>query len=546
MASSILVPSSRLGQGCRIGLLGLGVAVFWFFTGTLTLPRWCRWFQQKKQPLTKERLLNVLDSIAKEFHLIFSELSQMALSIQRTMKSRGLADALPIEQMGAMLMEQGFEKRLEECERRVLEKEKLTKDEVEDTTERYKDEPDVSLRTKGMKQMYQDAILGVLPLLPAAKVPPGLESADIMLCILKEIQERKLELFTAIFDESNNAVLDVKSSKNGTSLPSVQLNSKLTSAAQQAENEVLEHRLTEIESVSSYRHALAFHSRSADFKGKRAQLDDSYSDKVVALMKARLRRSGTPLSKSEPPVIVVLHDKLEQAGVKELQRLISSVEDRTAKPTVCLVTLKKNDSNSVTALTELSAAIDAFQKKHSATGDLPAVFLTTTLDSFKAAELPGVSADVVNAVTPTSSAYVLFRGAEYQRWTTSVDDAMSCVNQWLELKLQSSSTTAEKCTAALTFTPPSQLKHPAQAAGKQDTCTADGFPPEREALSSSPASPPCVTEVSTSTATRSLEHEVVSTEAHVDGAEPQGHNELDLPNEADSVDASTKTKVVTS
>lgn len=79
--------------------------------------------------------------------------------------------------MGAMLMEQGFEKRLEECERNVLQKLELTKEDVEAATKRFKEDPEVQLRTVGMKDMYKDAILGILPLLPAAKMPPALSSA---------------------------------------------------------------------------------------------------------------------------------------------------------------------------------------------------------------------------------------------------------------------------------------------------------------------------------------------------------------------------------
>lgn len=52
------------------------------------------------------------------------------------------------------------------------------------------------------------------------------------------------------------------------SLPSPQLNAQLTAAAEKAENDVFERYESTIRSRRLYHHALAYHSRDAEFKRK--------------------------------------------------------------------------------------------------------------------------------------------------------------------------------------------------------------------------------------------------------------------------------------
>eukprot|EP00922_Rhytidocystis_sp_ex-Travisia-forbesii_P051559 GHVS01076491.1.p1 GENE.GHVS01076491.1~~GHVS01076491.1.p1 ORF type:complete len:400 (-),score=87.05 GHVS01076491.1:370-1569(-) len=286
-SSPATTTSSFILQVMKVAGLAAGVGVVWYMTSDRFRVRWC----SGKQQLTRDSMLSFLTECAKQYHAIFTELAAMAQNVKRSLRSKGIENALPQEEFEAMLLQEGFQHRLKSVQTTLLDNYNCSEQLLQKSADAFKMDEEVLLYVNGIKAMYEDAVDGVLPLMPSMVIPPQLDEKTV-LKIISQLHEEKQKLFADVFGAIDSREHCVELPGAGP-VPSRELQEKLQAATEQAETAVMERNKTECVNQQTYQHAVAAYSRNEEFKKLKVALEEIHSDVVVKIMRPKDRQDQT-------------------------------------------------------------------------------------------------------------------------------------------------------------------------------------------------------------------------------------------------------------
>ncbi|CDJ56711.1 hypothetical protein, conserved [Eimeria maxima] len=297
--------------------------------------------------------------------------------------------------------------------------------------------PEVKKLVTGMRQMYEDAMQGTLPLLPGLEVPEEL-TQERVLQILHKIQRRKEEKFRQILQATTEREL---SPEGATAAVTAQLQESNTEAErsvlleeqlllyhermqkqQQQKQQKQQQQQVELTPMV-FLQAIATHCRDPEFKAKKAAVDQSHSEHIFDL----LRRGRMP--QRAEPVVVACDKRLQQSTWPELSLRLESCEGMDAY-VLCLVAPATPSSSSSSSsssscgvsaplnlLEELSIFLEEGEAANWALDQLTPICLDT-------AEMPqdaGVHAPLREAVSQYGHCFALFKGQTLKGISPSVN-----------------------------------------------------------------------------------------------------------------------------
>ncbi|OEH73967.1 hypothetical protein cyc_05355 [Cyclospora cayetanensis] len=267
----------------------------------------------------------------------------------------------------------------------------------------------------GLRQMHEDSVQGILPLLPGLELPEEL-TQERVLQILHKIQRLKEQKFREILQSTSDKEL---SSEGATPVITSQLqdsNTEAETAVLKEEELLLQHERQQKQNAPSqqqlvltpliFLQAIAVHSRDPEFKAKKAAIDQNHSERIFDLL-----RRGRTLD----PIVAVCHKRLQQSSWPEFALRLESCEGMDAF-ILCLVSpaTSSGNSNDVSAplglLEEFSAFLDEAESLNLELDSLAAV----CLDSETLPETGEKYAPVREAVYRHGHCFALFKGESLQ------------------------------------------------------------------------------------------------------------------------------------
>ncbi|KAL8449222.1 hypothetical protein Emag_003742 [Eimeria magna] len=282
--------------------------------------------------ITDAELIQVLRAVTMDFHKIFAEAAQMASNLLSTLQLKG-KNANPRtvrETVEAMTMHRMFLARLEAAEASVLSSFGLKPEGFnERCAQLAKTNPEVKQLVAGLKQMYEDALQGDLPLLPE------LSSAGASEEVTQKLQQTNTDAEASVLQEEQ-----------------LLLQHEQQQQQQQQQQQVV---LTPV----VFLQAVALHCREPEFKAKKAAIDQSHSERIFNLLKTGRNKTAAEPVSSWPELSL----RLESCEGSDAY-LLCLVAPRTSSSS----SSNSSSSNDVDAplslLSEFSAFLDDAEKMH--------------------------------------------------------------------------------------------------------------------------------------------------------------------------------------
>uniref|UniRef100_A0A0G4HQC3 Transmembrane protein n=1 Tax=Chromera velia CCMP2878 TaxID=1169474 RepID=A0A0G4HQC3_9ALVE len=320
----------------KVGGLVVGLGVLWYLTSERKGGR--------GGALSRDSLVQVLKELSRELHSVLTEVAQICVNIDKSLRAKNLQKSLSQEQLEGLLMQQGIQERLEEASRRVYERHNTDELSVASAGKKFEKDGEVKDLEDGLRTMYKDALSGTLPVMPGLTLPEGLTPASAMRVSI-ELQAEKLQRFQDVFKS-----LPQEERKGGAShAPNPQLTQLLIKAAEAAETAVMERnsKLLEAGGLPTWQSAVALFSKDDEWREKKAKMDELHQQRVVRMMReARGEEGGEAVSVGGNAGVVgplSLDPKLQQTLAEELPLRLKSCEDAQTT-TVVLVTRRNNTS----------------------------------------------------------------------------------------------------------------------------------------------------------------------------------------------------------
>lgn len=337
-----------------IGLAAAAAAI-WFLTSSRGQALLLFSLQENRgtlssTPLSEEETENVVKDLSDTFFSIFTELAQVARSVAHAVQTHTFqeGEAPTKEQVEAMLMEQVFRERLYTAEAEVLKKHHIAcKDTVEAACKKYLKNEKIRMYVEGLKQMFEDAVKGELPLLPGA-VLPAMATEEFILEVLQHVHVVKQEKFLLLLTETQSS--DFKTPSSG-------MTKKLQTSNKEAEQQVLSLPQYAALNEMLLLHAVALYSRNSTFRIKKQLLEEVHAEHMMDMMEKRkeeLRTRGVYTPESDC-VVAALHPKLEEVSAAEVTSRLRSDAQRRAVAVLVL----RGDRSPRCARSEAAAAADA-------------------------------------------------------------------------------------------------------------------------------------------------------------------------------------------
>ncbi|XP_026193278.1 uncharacterized protein LOC34621720 [Cyclospora cayetanensis] len=348
--------------------------------------------------------------------------SNLLSSLQAKGKGRPTPRSLR-ETMEAVTLQRMLHSRLEAAESGALRKAGISAKYFEERCTRLaQNDLEVKQLVAGLRQMHEDSVQGILPLLPGLELPEEL-TQERVLQILHKIQRLKEQKFREILQSTSDKEL---SSEGATPVITSQLqdsNTEAETAVLKEEELLLQHERQQKQNAPSqqqlvltpliFLQAIAVHSRDPEFKAKKAAIDQNHSERIFDLL-----RRGRTLD----PIVAVCHKRLQQSSWPEFALRLESCEGMDAF-ILCLVSpaTSSGNSNDVSAplglLEEFSAFLDEAESLNLELDSLAAV----CLDSETLPETGEKYAPVREAVYRHGHCFALFKGESLQGVSSRVD-----------------------------------------------------------------------------------------------------------------------------
>ena len=147
-----------------------------------------------EEPLTKEKLVEVLQALLREFHGVFVEMGNMVQRLKQLGALRGPDGPMSTEQIADFLMMQGIQAKLDSAQSRVLISHGVSQEQVEVSQDKFESDPDVEVFISGFNVMFEEASAGLAPVLPGLEIPESL-TEDMALDILNKIHQERVKGF---------------------------------------------------------------------------------------------------------------------------------------------------------------------------------------------------------------------------------------------------------------------------------------------------------------------------------------------------------------
>lgn len=263
-----------LGDGRKAPHVGVSAAVV--AAAGLAVFAVVRWISRQKSVIgnrqahtDREQLLAVLRELSRRFFLVCQDVAAIAKSVRPKLIA-GQVD-ISEERLREQLARQCkvFEK-LQMIQNEVALKFGISPHEIEDMQSQASQDPDVLSFSSGFRAMLEDALIGLSPILPNARIPEGL-SEEKALKILAEVQTKEVE-----------KVLEIVGSKQ---LTLQDLGQVLAASHSLAWEDVLQgySDLLNGEGHEVYHSTVAQYSRNEDFAKEKKKLEDEHQQHMIRI-----------------------------------------------------------------------------------------------------------------------------------------------------------------------------------------------------------------------------------------------------------------------
>lgn len=305
-----------------------------------------------EEPLTKEKLVEVLQALLREFHGVFVEMGNMVQRLKQLGALRGPDGPMSTEQIADFLMMQGIQAKLDSAQSRVLISHGVSQEQVEVSQDKFESDPDVEVFISGFNVMFEEASAGLAPVLPGLEIPESL-TEDMALDILNKIHQERVKGFRVALERFwSSPEAESMSAMDPSQGPPPALAQALQVVHDEAERFVLEVHVEVIGDKAVFDSAVALFSRTTDsaFLKEKLRMERTHQVEIVNLMRNRNVQEGPKL---EP--IEGLSEKLVCSNEADMAHQILEAAEKKRPVVSALV---RNLENPKAALTPLSDAIE--------------------------------------------------------------------------------------------------------------------------------------------------------------------------------------------
>ena len=331
--------------------LGGSAAAIYYFTRSKPTSRPAATVVE--EALTKEKLVEILQALLREFHGVFVEMGNMVQRLKQLGALRGPDGPMSTEQIAEFLMVQGIQAKLDAAQSRVLISHGVSQDQVEISQDKYEDDPDVQIFISGFNTMFEEASAGLAPVLPGLEVPEDL-TEDMALEILNKIHQERVKGFRAALEQFwASPEAEKMAGMDPSQGPPPALAQALQAVHDEAEKFVLEVHAEVIGDKAIFDSAVALFSRNTEsgFLKEKLRMERSHQVEIVNLMR---NRNAPEAPKLEP--IEGLSERLICSNEADMaHQILEAAEKR--RPVVSA--LVRNLEDPKAALTPLSDAIES-------------------------------------------------------------------------------------------------------------------------------------------------------------------------------------------
>ena len=308
--------------------------------------------EDKEQKLTKELLELVLRDLLRSFHGVLVEMASMVQRLKQLGALKGPQGAMSSDQIAGFLMQQGIQAKLDAAQTKVLLHHNVSQTEVETAQERYSEDPEILMFVHGFNSMFEEASLGLTPVLPGSEIPSEL-TEDKAIDIMAQIHQERLKAFKEALE---NFWKSDESGKVATMDPSQGPPPALAQALQlahdQAEIVVLNSHSHIISDKAVFDSAMAvFSRRDGAFLKEKLRMERSHQVEIVNLMRNKNLSDAPKLE-----AIDGLHPKLLCSNEGDMAHQILEAAEKK-KPVV--TALVRNMEDPRASLMPLSLAIES-------------------------------------------------------------------------------------------------------------------------------------------------------------------------------------------
>mmetsp|Transcript_126791 Transcript_126791/g.253512 ORF Transcript_126791/g.253512 Transcript_126791/m.253512 type:complete len:275 (+) Transcript_126791:47-871(+) len=216
----------------------------------------------------REKLLTILVELSKRFYNVCLEVAHIAGTVRFKIQASQVEITEEKLQQQLSRQCQVFEK-LQKIEAEVAEQFGCTSEDVRILQQRAARDPRVRSYEDGFKTMLNDALAGILPILPNTVIPQGLT------------EEKALQIQAEVHAVETKYVLE---SVGGSKCTLKKLGEVLTTSQKLAWEETMKLHADLIPGgVEVFHSALATYARNADFAQERKKLQDAHQEKMVKL-----------------------------------------------------------------------------------------------------------------------------------------------------------------------------------------------------------------------------------------------------------------------
>ncbi|OII75653.1 hypothetical protein cand_030830 [Cryptosporidium andersoni] len=263
-----------------LGTVGLILGSIWYLTAEK------RKNTKKSSVWTNEKVKDILKDVANNLHPLMMDLAHLASTIDKSTTEKG--EPLKPEHIEALVTQGSFHNKILIAQKKVYESWDIDEDTLEELIRTMsKEDNEITLLNTGINQMYQDAIKGIMPILPyygsqdsLSKIFPSL-NGDGILDLLKKLNIEKEQRFKAVMDDIGDPLQHTINHPVAGILPSDHLAKQLQEANDQSEEAVLG---TDVEFRRAFSHALALYSRDENFLKERQRIEQDHSNKIVNII----------------------------------------------------------------------------------------------------------------------------------------------------------------------------------------------------------------------------------------------------------------------
>lgn len=308
--------------------------------------------EDKEQKMTKELLELVLRDLLRSFHGVLVEMASMVQRLEQLGALKGPQGAMSSDQIAGFLMQQGIQAKLDAAQTKVLLHHNVSPTEVETAQERYSEDPKILMFVHGFNSMFEEASLGLTPVLPGSEIPSEL-TEDKAIDIMAQIHQERLKAFKEALDkfwksDESGKVATMDPSQG----PPPALAQALQLAHDQAEIVVLNSHSHIISDKAVFDSAMAvFSRRDGAFLKEKLRMERSHQVEIVNLMRNKNLSDAPKLE-----AIDGLHPKLLCSNEGDMAHQILEAAEKK-KPVV--TALVRNMEDPRASLMPLSLAIDS-------------------------------------------------------------------------------------------------------------------------------------------------------------------------------------------